>query len=714
MNVIKSPHDVLKETYGFESFRPGQFEVIDGLLSGHDVLAIFKTSGGKSLCYQVPALCTEGTAIVVSPLISLMKDQVDTLNNLGIPSAFINSTQTAEERTEVMNNFKNGEYKLFYISPERLSVDFFYTLCETPISFVAVDEAHCVSMYGKDFRPSYTLIGQFFDTVGFKKGERIPRIALTATAPVEVREEVKKLVSMENVIEFIGSFERDNIDFTVHPTENKLSTMVDLIRQYGNEPLIVYCATVKAVHQVYKRLKSEGIGASMYHGKLTAEEKQVNQEGFVNGDIDIMVATCAFGMGVDKSDVRTVIHYQMSANLENYYQEAGRAGRDGSQSRAILLFSKDDRNIHDFFIANAYPSQYEVKMVHTALKALNKDLFPLDTNLENLAQLMPNTFETGKLLNILELLSEHGKASVVFKEDQTSSFIIEAVYGQAEQIDLSYMTTLRQDALLSLGKMVDYAKTGSCRNTVVMKHFGQKTKGDCGHCDNCFNKRYFVDKEALVPSEYVIQALNCLFETGSKYSINTLIPILQGRKSPLITRYNLNELESYGSLSAWTEQGIKDLYTAISKSALIYFKAGGKPTLNALGEEVIDGVTQPSVKLNLTKRSMVTREVFNRDFIQKASVKRAVGIDLADIDFSLVDILKKGRRYLATHMNTQPKLVMNEATLFNIARRRPDSKNDLVKMGIRESHVSKHGDAILKVLGICFNEHLKGETLANF
>jgi len=708
MKHINEPLTVLKEVYGYDSFRPLQDVVIDSILESKDTVAIFKTSGGKSLCYQIPALCVEGTAIVISPLISLMKDQVDTLEELGVPAAYVNSTQTFEERNAILSNYARGEYKLFYVSPERLSEDFFALSQNVNVSFLAVDEAHCVSMYGHDFRPSYTKIGSFFDALADSRGKSIPRIALTATAPEDVRDDIKNLLGMKDVQEFLGSFERENIDFIVRHTEDKTQATEEIIRQFSSEPIIIYCATVKSVDALYSRLIKDNYPVARYHGQLTAVEKEINQEAFIRGDINVMIATCAFGMGVDKSDVRTVVHYQMPGDLEAYYQEAGRAGRDGKQSRAILLYSKNDRSIQDYFIANTYPSETEL------LESLNFiNLFaadqPITEGVEFLAQACPGDIDTPKMLSILRILSDHKLIDMTYSNEDSNTVLIDRVDYDVESVDFSYIGARRRIALNSLMKMIDYAKTTLCRTKHVMKHFDQRMKSDCGHCDNCFNKRYFLDKNAYVPLEYVHGALVVLKGINGNFSMKTVIDVFKGTRNNVVNAANLQKIAGFGTFDTWTESGIEDLVSALKKEGYVGFKDGDKPYVTSSGSLIIAGEEQPKIKLNLTQSSLVTREMFYSEVVKRSTMKQASDASDSDLDYNFIETLKSGRSYLSKHFNITPNVLISDKTLVEISRKRPTDLNELVQYGMNEELANKYGTETLSVLNVCYKKHSTAE-----
>ena len=339
--------EILNKYYGYNSFRKGQYEIINNILSGRDSFCILPTGGGKSICYQIPALLFKGVTIVISPLIALMKDQVDNLNSIGINAKYINSAQSLENIDETMEQCRNGNIKLLYIAPERLENEFFKRkLRKLNISQIAIDEAHCVSMWGHDFRKSYGLILNFINSII----NRPVITAFTATATEVVRKDVINLLGLQNPYIYIGSFDRENLAIKIHIEEDKLELVKDIIRDKENEAGIIYCATRKEVDGLYFYLKDLGYNVLKYHGGLKDEEKEYYQDEFLNENSNVMIATNAFGMGIDKSNVRYIVHFTIPKNIESYYQEIGRAGRDGVLSECHLLFNRSDIRTLEYLI----------------------------------------------------------------------------------------------------------------------------------------------------------------------------------------------------------------------------------------------------------------------------------------------------------------------------------------------------------------------------
>ena len=346
--------EVLRRYYGYDSFRPGQESIVDALLEGKDVLCVMPTGAGKSICYQVPALLKPGVALVISPLISLMKDQVGALVQNGIRAAYLNSSLTASQQSRVFTGLAGGAYRILYVAPERLSLESFRQLCAgLQISLIAVDEAHCVSQWGQDFRPSYLQITEFVRSLPV----RPPVSAFTATATARVKRDIEELLELQAPLSFTTGFDRPNLFFSVRTPSDKDAELLSLLHGRKEQHGIIYCATRKSVEEVCDFLCEHGFSATAYHAGLPAEERRQNQDDFLYDRKNVMVATNAFGMGIDKSNVSYVIHYQMPKNIENYYQEAGRAGRDGSPAECILLFAKRDVQISRYLILNAEPNE---------------------------------------------------------------------------------------------------------------------------------------------------------------------------------------------------------------------------------------------------------------------------------------------------------------------------------------------------------------------
>ena len=360
----------LKKYFGYDSFREGQEEIIKEILAGRDVLGVLPTGGGKSICYQLPALMMDGISLVISPLISLMKDQVDALRENGIAATFINSSLSLEDYKKNLSDIKSGAVKLVYISPERLENEFFIDfLKDIRVSFVAVDEAHCISQWGHDFRPSYKLIPKLYGTFG-----KVQITAFTATATKEVRDDIIENLELEDPFVKVTGFDRKNLLFLVEKPKKKINYLKDFIREHEEDSGIIYASTRKKVDAIHKKLRAMGYTCGKYHAGMTENERKKSQDAFIYDEDKIIVATNAFGMGIDKSNVRYVIHYNMPKDMESYYQEAGRAGRDGEEASCILLYSGQDIIINKHLInmgTNPIYKRIQLEKLQTIINYVN-------------------------------------------------------------------------------------------------------------------------------------------------------------------------------------------------------------------------------------------------------------------------------------------------------------------------------------------------------
>jgi ATP-dependent DNA helicase RecQ len=467
----------LRDVFGIARLRAGQARVIDRVLAGAGTLAIMPTGAGKSLCYQLPALLLPGRTVVVSPLIALMKDQVESLRERGVAAVQLNSAIDSDEGRAAHAALEDGSAKIVMVTPERLAdPGFLGLLAKHPVSLLAIDEAHCISQWGHDFRPAFLDIAPAAQAIGSPTV-----LALTATATDDVARDICKLLRIPAAgVVHTGTF-RPNLELrvdTVAREADKLARAVSLVRSQEGSG-IVYTATVRAAQQLHEALQAAGESAALYHGKLAAGERATVQEAFMNGERRVMVATNAFGLGIDKPDIRFVLHYQLPPNLEAYYQEAGRAGRDGEPSTCTLLFLRADKSVQQFFLAGRYPSEEDALALYDALREPppGGDAWTPAELQSRIARPRSKVRVALALLRRQNMVALEGEAVTLLRPDLTGD-------------DLAALMQTYRDKRGSdregLERMVAYAQSGGCRWRVLLEHLeGEAPLERCGHCDNC-------------------------------------------------------------------------------------------------------------------------------------------------------------------------------------------------------------------------------------
>ncbi len=627
----------LRRYFGYETFRPGQSGVVNDILAGNDVLGVMPTGAGKSVCYQIPATILPGTAIVISPLISLMRDQVDALNDIGIPAAFINTTQTPDEQATVFAQAAAGQVKLLYVAPERLETERFRNFaCHTSISLVAVDEAHCVSQWGQDFRSSYLGIGEFIASLP----ARPTVVAFTATATERVRRDIVAMLGLHDPKVTVTGFDRPNLYFDVIKTENKNKTawVAKYVAEHADESGIVYCATRKETEEVAASLNhavaglraSWGSGferlgrvAVSYHGGMSAQERDDAQRDFVTDRVPVVVATNAFGMGIDKSNVRYVIHHNMPESIEAYYQEAGRAGRDGEKSRCTLLWSESD---------------------------IAKRRRLLDTDYEN-----------------------------------------ERLTPQEQEI-------VRMAKRRLLDAMVGYCRTTDCLHLYMTRYFGEtagigeeeagKCSGGCVNCDHTF--------ETVDVTEVARAISRCVHDVNQNVGSGKIVRILRGSKAQDLNYLHPEGMPTFDMLHDVSEARIRDVLNQMVTDGFLQVSEGRMPIVG-FGTRAAETV-RPDFHYEIKKieRKSTPKRGSTGFASQNGASPDGYG---SEADEPLFQRLRALRLDIAREIGKPPYIVFSDKTLRDMARLRPTTESQFMEVnGVGQNKLALYGERFMNLI----------------
>jgi ATP-dependent DNA helicase RecQ len=607
----------LRQHFGFEDFREGQREVIGSILEGKDAVVVMPTGSGKSLCYQLPAMILEGVTLVVSPLIALMKDQVDALQARGLPATFINSSISEQEQHARIDSLKRREHKLVYIAPERFrSSRFNAALQQIPISLFAVDEAHCISTWGHDFRPDYLRLRNVIKSL-----DKVQTLALTATATPYVRSDIVQQLGLNRPQTFVSGFDRPNLSIEVLHTQRereKIARIRSLARATSGSG-IIYASTRKAVEQVGAKLKALDLKVSEYHGGMSDAMRVRAQDDFMSGRTQMIVATNAFGMGIDKPDIRFVVHYQMPGSIEAYYQEIGRAGRDGLPSTCVLCFNYADKNTHDFFIEGSYPDISVIKQVYDSLAGTELKRIELSTT--EIARRAGETNEMAvqSALYMLERAGHIQRTAPALNRGgrgaQQGRSIIMLDTEPATKLRLDPMEVSRRGELerRKLRAIIDFCYTDRCFRAHILNYFGdRKSERLCGTCSNCepvsdapAPAMPIDDPPRELTADELLRVrkiLACAKRMNGRFGKKLLISTLRGSIAKQVLTAKLNELSTYGLLKDMANDELESYIDALVDARCLKVKPGAYPTISTT--DLGDRVMREQELINLSLRSV--------------------------------------------------------------------------------------------------------------
>ena len=778
--------------FGLTSFRPGQLEVIESILAGENCVCIMPTGGGKSLCFQLPAVLRPGLTLVVSPLIALMKDQVDALQRQGVQAACINSSLSPPEQQQCLDQMRAGELDLVYVAPERLrSRRFIDAVKQSNLQLLAVDEAHCISEWGHDFRPDYARLGRYRRQLGQPQ-----TIALTATATPTVRDDVAAQLGLASPRKFLAGFARPNLHYQVQivgGAGDKADVLLDFLKQTPGSG-IIYVSARKRCDEVAEIVAQTGRRVGVYHAGLLPEDRRRAQEDFMEGRQEIVVATVAFGMGIDKADVRFVVHYNMPGTIEGYYQEAGRAGRDGQPSRCLLVYSYSDRRIQEFFIESAYPPREVVAQVYDFLRGLDDDpiqltqyeikdelrlsigpegvgsclqlldkagaverleplqnlaIVRLNSDLPAVVDLLPtNATKQRKVLATMEQLVGPRRwedvyfqpRAVAARAEMELSAVNRALRelrrleafdyvppfrGRAvrvltpdtpfDRLEIDFETYEQRKAAEydKLDQMVRYANSRGCRQTEILRYFGDESGGRCGHCDNCDPPAGAppaapVDADAAQAQllKAVRIALAGVARAGGRFGKQMIAQMLAGSKSSKLTKFRLDRLSTFGLLSHLRQTDVSALLDALLSVGLLeqVDVERNRPVLQltGVGQDVMHERSDLPADLPLSGPVFEALRRPPGRSAAAATTDSSPAVDSGsggDVDLQLLDKLRAWRSGRAEAERVQHYRILPNAALSEIASVRPGDLDELAAVrGMGEVKLSRYGAELLEIV----------------
>jgi len=665
--------EVLQHTFGFAAFRPGQADVVAASEARADVLFVAPTGSGKSIAYWVPGIAGGGLTIVVSPLIALMVDQVARLNALGVPAACVHSQVTAAARSESLRAAAKGDLRFLYLAPERLGTPgFLDTLGALSVDRFVVDEAHCISSWGHDFRPDYRRLGDAIAACG-----RPPVGAFTATATPRVREDIAASLGLHATVERVTGFVRENLTMSVvrcRGSADKREALLDLVRPDRRRAL-VYCGSRRTTDEVAELLAGAGVAVAAYHGAVEGDTRQSVHEAFAGGRLQAIVATSAFGMGVDFPDIRRVIHHDFPGSLEEYYQQAGRAGRDGEPSECILLYSPADRQLQEFFIEQAYPERDAVRAVYRELLREGSDA-------------VDDWPSRGVAVNTARAALDLLRRADVIQPDGSIRRLTGA------PVDFDEQALLKANAYARVNQVMEYAGTRGCRHARIADYFGEQgVARTCMACDNCLDGNR-VPYAPVDPAD-VTSALACVARFDGHLGGVRIASILRGSTDAwTASRSWVTELPWFGALRSWELERIRELLERLVELGCVSRGNGEKPTLGitGLGSAMLRGEESIDVDVRAARPARAHSS-------RRSTSGTATALAMTPEAAARFEALRIWRLEVARRAEVPPYVVFHDRTLAEIAHRLPASAGALAAIpGVGPAKLERYGEDVLTVL----------------